>query len=70
MIIYSIVPYDVIFSQEQENYEGRKYVNYKGELLEVSTAGGNSYKIDRIISTNPKAYLDIEIQPGTHIKLL
>lgn len=69
LVIYSIVPPEVIFSANKENgRENFLEMNYKGERVFVSKHHGNEYTIERIISTSPMAYLDPEIQPGTIIK--
>ena len=64
MIIYSIVPSEVIFEQRQETTEKKRYISYQGETLEVTPVSENRYRVNRIISTCLKTYLDPRIQPG------
>jgi hypothetical protein len=59
----------MIFLKEESNFKERKHINYKGELLEVSAIDIDNYKVDRVITTNLKAYLDEELQPGAIIKI-
>lgn len=70
MIFHSIVPLEIVFeansSKEQSDY---MELVYKGEKIVASSMGGNRYKIARLISTSPKAYLDPGLQPGTIISI-
>lgn len=69
MIIYSIIPSEIIFSVNGGNSkENFIEVDYKGERVFVSKHKDNEYVIERIISTSPMAFLDPETQPGTKIK--
>lgn len=67
-MIYSIIPNEIIFNdfQDEKNYEYEE-IEYKGYLLQVTLDKNNEYKIQRIISTDPYAYLNSEIQPGNLI---
>ncbi|NLK97003.1 MAG: hypothetical protein GX272_02845 [Epulopiscium sp.] len=69
-MIYSIIPEEVIFSDmqnENNSVDEYKEKEYKGYLLQVSLEKDNGFKIQRIISTDPYAYLNSEIQPGNII---
>ncbi|WP_341877242.1 YlzJ-like family protein [Defluviitalea saccharophila] len=69
-MIYSIIPEEVIFSDmqnENNSVDEYKEIEYKGYLLQVSLEKDNGFKIQRIISTDPYAYLNSEIQPGNII---
>ncbi|MGE4282208.1 MAG: YlzJ-like family protein [Clostridia bacterium] len=65
MLIYSIIPNEVIFSNQDDQYEKTQNITYKGQTLEVTQLAANQYRVNRIISTNIKAYLDPQLQPGT-----
>jgi hypothetical protein len=65
VILYSIVPPEIVF--QGYNGEGEvKYMeaDYKGERVIVSQASDRQYRIDRLISTNPGAFLDASFMPG------
>ncbi|HHW66888.1 YlzJ-like family protein [Defluviitalea raffinosedens] len=69
-MIYSIIPDEVIFSDmedESKAVEEYKEIEYKGYLLQVTLEKNSGYRIQRIISTDPYAYLNSEIQPGNII---
>jgi len=70
MIIYSIIPPETIFENigSADEYKFLE-VRYKGEMLEVQPLGNNRYKINRLISTSPKSYLDPGFAPGTIITI-
>jgi len=63
-LIYSIVPYEQIF------YDARSEMSFvevtlHGERVVLLKNKDNTYTIDRLVSTNPKAYLNPELMPGT-----
>jgi len=73
VILYSIIPADVVFG----NYFGKnadeyslKEILYEGEKVEVIPMSNNTYKVNRIISTEPKAYLNPKLMPGSVIESL
>lgn len=71
MIIYSIIPYEYIFSEQSKSSENKyMQIEYMGETLEVSPMSNNSFIVNRIISTNPKSFLKPQIQPGKIITLV
>lgn len=46
--------------------KGNKIIEakYKGELVQLENQGNGEYKVTRILSTNPKAFLNKDLQPG------
>ena len=65
-MIYSIVPYQQILSNEENNQE-RMEMSINGEQVILLKNDNNTYTIERLISTNPKSYLSPELMPGTVI---
>jgi hypothetical protein len=68
MILYTIVPYNVIFGFGSEIYSQIFEIEYLGEKVQVYSLKDNEYIINRVVSTSPKAFLKPELQPGTVIK--
>lgn len=64
-MIYSIVPFDQILFDPQANTGTRMEVTLNGEQVVLLKNEDNTYAIERLISTNPKAYLKPELMPGT-----
>ena len=69
MILYTIVPHELIFEAEQEFSNNQENFYYKGIMVTVERMALNRYKIVNILSTDPKAYLIDEIQPGKMIEI-
>ena len=69
MILYSIIPIDIVFSKNGP-YEGKDMVEmeYMGQKIQASPLTDNQYVIVRLISTSPKAFLNPALQPGTVIR--
>lgn len=69
MILYSIVPSEVVFGDYSANpVSASMEMDYMGYRVQVSALPNNQYVINRLISTSPKAYLDPRLQPGTVIR--
>lgn len=66
-MIYSIVPFDPFQYYAENNKQERMEVNINGEKVVLLKNDNNTYTIERLISTNPKAYLNPEFMPGTMI---
>ncbi len=64
-VIYSIVPFDQVLFDQQSGTEARMEVTLDGERVVLMKNDDNTYSIERLISTNPKAYLKPELAPGT-----
>jgi hypothetical protein len=67
VILYSIVPAEVVFENKDLNYGLLKEIDYLGEKVIVMPIENNQYKISRVISTSPQAFLDPKLQPGSII---
>jgi len=65
-VIYSIIPNEVIFSvlKSDESFKLEE-VEYRGCLLQIAVDRDKGASIQRIISTDPRDYLNQELQPGT-----
>lgn len=65
MILYSIIPAEVVF-QGSTYMEELKYIqaDYRGERILVAQLTDKSYSIARLLSTRPGSFLDPALQPG------
>lgn len=70
MILYSIIPAEVVFDGHSDE-DGFELIeaDYMGEKVQISPLKNNRYTIVRVLSTSPKAYLKPGLQPGTIISL-
>ncbi|HEX3027849.1 MAG TPA: YlzJ-like family protein [Clostridia bacterium] len=69
MILYTIIPEELIFKNQGDNTQNTdKEIDYLGEKVIVTPLPNNEFQINRIISTSLKAYLDPRLQPGNIIK--
>lgn len=70
MILYSIIPVDLVFSESWDR-QNQPFLemNYMGEKVQVTPLENNRYVIQRLISSSPKAYLNPRLQPGSVIDL-
>jgi hypothetical protein len=69
VILYSIIPAEVIFGNCDKDYENKFVeVDYMGVKVQASMMENSKYVINRVISTSPKAYLNPKLQPGSIIE--
>jgi hypothetical protein len=70
VILYSIIPVEVVFRSDNylEEYNFIE-VEYEGERIEVIQLQDNTYKVNRLISTSPKMYLNPKLMPGSIIEI-
>lgn len=69
MIIYSIIPNEIIFNNSNINTDFNFIeMDYLGEKVQVSALSNNRYVINRVIATNPKSFLNPKLQPGSIIE--
>lgn len=68
MILYSIIPPEVVF-QGSSYIDEMKFIEaeYKGEKIMVTQTADKSYQITRLLSTRPGSFLDPAFQPGNRI---
>ena len=67
MLLYTIVPIDVIFNNEKQNDIQYKEIDYQGERVEVIQYE-NKLILNRLFSTDPKQYLNPDFRLGKVIK--
>lgn len=66
MLIWSVIPEDIVFDGI-ENVKAGKEVMYQGRRLLVSPLPEGKMCIMRVISSNPRDFMDPHLQPGTII---
>lgn len=65
-MIYSIVPYNVIYgglNKEIQNIE----IPCENGVLVLAKSEGDNYSIERLISTKPEMFLNPRLQPGMNV---
>ena len=68
MILYTIMPYNIVFGHDNNKYNELFEIMYLGEKVLVYSLQDNKCVINRLLSTSPKTFLKPELQPGTIIK--
>jgi hypothetical protein len=68
-ILYTILPQEVVFAGHEEE-GGREFyeVPMQGGSLLLEPLAKNQAKIVRVISSDPRVYLNPNLQPGTIIE--
>ncbi|MFL6516585.1 MAG: YlzJ-like family protein [Bacillus sp. (in: firmicutes)] len=69
MILYTMMPPELIFPYQAESGLQQQMVSYQGIPLLVESSDGQNAQVIRILSTDPQHYLDSQICPGAKISL-
>jgi len=64
MILYSIVPPEIVFKGTEQTVTRFLEAEYRGEKVIVTETPDRKYEISRLLSTRPSAFLDPLFQPG------
>lgn len=68
MILYTMMPQDLVFPQEElEQTSAQMMINYNGVPVLAEQLDAMSYRIIRVMSTDPSHYLNEDCTPGTKI---
>jgi hypothetical protein len=67
MILYTMMPNELIFPPESPMEEKTSLINYQGIPLLVEKTEGLDYRIIRVFSTDPQHFLDERFSPGAKI---
>jgi hypothetical protein len=67
MILYTMMPQELVFPVQEEAYSQQMVVSYQGVPMMVEKMEERSYRIIRIVSTDPQHYLNEYMSPGTKI---
>lgn len=72
MILWTPVAPEAIFAADLEAEPIQSYteMDIDGIKVEVSMAGANQVKIERIISSDPQAFLRDDLVPGRIVQLI
>jgi hypothetical protein len=67
MILYTMMPQELIFPTETETFTNQHSVTYQGISLLVEVVDGQNVQVVRILSSDPQHFLNSEICPGSKI---
>ncbi|ADC51968.1 MULTISPECIES: YlzJ-like family protein [Alkalihalophilus] len=68
MILYTMMPREQIFPEEEHSYATQQVVNCAEGQLIVEQINASQYKVVRLISGNAMNYLNPNLSPGTIIQ--
>lgn len=69
MILYTYLPYEMVFPVDETSYSKEQTIEIDGGLLVVEPISANEYKIVRLISSDPNLYLNEQYSPGQMITM-
>ncbi|MCD8502499.1 MAG: YlzJ-like family protein [Bacillaceae bacterium] len=69
MILYTTVPEELIFPQEEQVFAKQSIINVKEGHLYVEQVSPKDFRVVRLVSTDPMAYLNESYAPGKMISL-
>ncbi len=69
MILYTMMPYEYIFPEDEESYVSQKIVQCEAGQLVVEQINPEQVRVVRLLSGNPMHYLNEKYTPGTIIQV-
>lgn len=69
MILYTMMPEQLIFPTDMNDFTKQKVISYEGIPLLVNMEEGQMCSVVRVMSSNPTDFLNNKFAPGTKITL-
>ncbi|MBU8907355.1 YlzJ-like family protein [Desertibacillus haloalkaliphilus] len=69
MILYTMMPEELIFPHDHESFNKQKTLEVEGGLLVVEQVNPNEYQVVRLISSDPAQYMNQKYSPGNVINV-
>lgn len=69
MILYTMMPQELIYPHEEEAAIAQVMVSYNGIPILAEREDSLNYRIVRVMSTDPAHYLEPNCTPGTKFSL-
>lgn len=67
MILYTMMPQELIFPSENESMTNQQIVSYQGVSLIVEHIDQQNVQVIRVLSSDPQHFLDGRFCPGAKI---
>lgn len=69
MILYTMLPYELVFPYEADIFQKQKTIMYNDIPVIVEQTDSQTLQIVRVLSSDPKHFLDERLTPGSKISL-
>lgn len=69
MILYTMMPQELIYQVETSEFEKQKLVTYEGIPLLVNMEDGQKCTVIRVMSSDPSHFMNDKCSPGAKIIL-
>ncbi|MCL6574426.1 MAG: YlzJ-like family protein [Bacillus sp. (in: Bacteria)] len=67
MILYTMMPNELIFPYEAEDVSKQQIVNFQGIPILIELTDQQDFQVIRILSSDPQHFMDERICPGAKI---
>ncbi len=69
MILYTMMPQELIFPSDEAQFVDQKYVELNGVSMIVEKNNTQGFRIVRLLCSDPQHYLNNDYMPGSTISL-
>jgi hypothetical protein len=69
MTLYSIMPYELVYPPNEEDFQKQKIIEMNGVSVLVNEQSPGEHYVVRVMSSNPQDYLCEQFTPGCKISL-
>lgn len=70
MTLYTLMPLEMIYPNDNQEYSQQKMYHLDGIPLLVESDSEGEYRVVRVMSSDPAHYLDERCTPGARISFL
>lgn len=69
MILYTVMPQELIYPTDEAQFSNIHYVEMNGISMIVEKSEDQKYRVVRLLSTDPQHYLNEQYLPGSIISV-
>ncbi|MDF1510439.1 YlzJ-like family protein [Robertmurraya sp. DFI.2.37] len=69
MILYTMMPQELVFPSDNNEFGKQKHIMHEGIPLIVEETGEQRYRVVRNLSSEPNHFLDQRFSPGAMISI-
>ncbi|MDQ0270168.1 YlzJ-like family protein [Cytobacillus purgationiresistens] len=69
MILYTMMPHELVYQAEGQEFDRQRVIDHNGVPLLVEMVEGSDCRVLQIMSSDPNDFLNETLTPGTKITL-
>ncbi len=70
MILYTMMPYDLVYPTDGSEFARQTVINIEGVPLLVDMDGSQDCRVVRLLSSDPEHFMDSRWTPGARVPII